>query len=359
VFLNLQGGLTRGAVPDLEHHGEQAEKLRNVKKGQQKRLKRQAQQMKEQAESLRYERDRNHKLRITLRRQRLEISQLRNELNVIHELVDNAQDVSSAPQVSGKPEIGALPDFLIIGAHKCGTTSLYHLLTQHPYVEPAPVKELHFFDRPERFDKGIEWYRRCFPPPRWKDGRRTITGEATPYYLFHPHAADRIAEMLPQAKLIALLRNPVDRAYSHYHMQRRLGHETSSFEEAVEAEKARLQHGEKESSEHERYSSVSHDPSNLLARGIYVDQLLRWSRFFDDEQMLVLKSEDFFERPADTLKLVLDFLDLPEWEPPAWEIHNKGDYEQKINPATRRWLEEYFEPHNKRLYEYLGVDFGW
>jgi Sulfotransferase domain len=329
VFLNLQGGLTRGTVPDLEHHGEQAEKLRKAL-------------------------TRNQKKTRKLRRQRLEISQLRNELRAAKEQVERTPNDLPISQ-----ETGALPDFVIIGAHKGGTTSLYHLLTQHPHVEGASVKEVHFFDRPERFEKGIEWYCRSFPQPRWKDGRRTITGEATPYYLFDPHAAERMAKAIPQARLIALLRNPVDRAYSHYHMQRRRGHRTSSFEEAVEADKARLLDGDIEPSEHEHYSSVSHSSSNLLARGIYVDQLLRWSRFFGDEQMLVLKSEDFFERTADTLKLVMDFLDLPDWEPPAWEIRNKGDYEQKMDPATRRMLEAFFEPHNRRLYEYLDVDFGW
>jgi len=93
-----------------------------------------------------------------------------------------------------------------------------------------------------------------------------------------------------------------------------------------------------------------------------VDQLLRWSKFFDDEQMLVLKSEDFFERPVETLKVVLDFLNLPDWEPPVSELQkkrHKGSYEQEMNPATRWRLKEFFEPHNRRLYDYLGVDFGW
>jgi hypothetical protein len=99
---------------------------------------------------------------------------------------------------------------------------------------------------------------------------------------------------------------------------------------------------------------------------------VRWSKFFDKEQMLVLKSEDFFKRPEEILKAVYAFLDLPDWEPEAPEPRderkkekrartkrNKGRYEQEMDPATRRRLEEYFEPHNRRLYEYLGVDFGW
>jgi hypothetical protein len=239
-------------------------------------------------------------------------------------------------RTEGEPVTGALPDFAVIGVTKGGTTFLYHLLTQHPHVEPAAAKELHFFDT--HFDEGIEWYRGCFPTPRWKNGRRTITGEGTPY-LTHRLAPERMAQVVPQARLIALLRNPVDRAYSHYQQVVRKGRETQTFEEAI----ARREY--------------------FLSGGIYVDQLLRWSEFFSDEQMLVLKSEDFFERPVDTLKVVLDFLDLPDWKPEASEVipkkRNKGNYERGMDPATRRWLEDYFEPHNQRLYEYLGVDFGW
>jgi Sulfotransferase domain len=181
------------------------------------------------------------------------------------------------------------------------------------------------------------------PAPRQKNGRRTITGEGTPSYLFHPLAAERMAGVIPEAKLIALLRNPVDRTYSAYHHRAKHREEIRPFEETVEA-------------------SFDAPNQGFLSQSIYVDHLLRWSRFFDREQMLVLKSEDFFERPREILKLVLDFLDLPDWEPEASELRdrvNKGGYEQRMDPATRRRLEEYFEPHNQRLYEFLGVDFGW
>jgi hypothetical protein len=252
-------------------------------------------------------------------------------------LVENARDVPLAEQLSG--DIGALPDFVIIGAQKGGTSFLYYLLTRHPLVEPAARKELHFFDQPEHFDNGAEWYRRCFPRLSSKDGQRSITGEATPYYMFDPPVAERMAEVVPQARLIALLRNPVDRAYSHYQMQVKRGTEPRSFEEAIEQ-----QH------------------SSYVSRGIYVDQLLRWFEFFSKEQMLILKSEDFFERPVETLKVVLTFLDLPDWQPEASELQQRrhtGTYRQKMDPATRRRLEAYFEPYNQRLYECLDVDFGW
>jgi hypothetical protein len=239
------------------------------------------------------------------------------------------------------------------------TTFLYHLLIRHPHVERAAKKELHYFDR--HFDKGVEWYRRCFPSPS-KDRRRSITGEATPYYLFHPQSPKRMAEIAPEARLIALLRNPVDRAYSHYHEQIRKGYETLSFERALEAEEARL-HGERDKElEKKHYTGFNQQHFSYLSRGVYVDQLLRWSKFFGEKQILILKSEDFFERTPEILKLILNVLNLPDWEPATSEVpppRNPGKYKRRMNPATRRRLEDYYELHNWRLYEYLGVDFGW
>jgi Sulfotransferase domain len=262
-----------------------------------------------------------------------------------------------------EPVTGALPDFVVIGVQKGGTTFLYHLLTQHPYVEPPAKKELHFFDL--FFEEGIGWYRRCFPAPRWEDGRRTITGEASPY-MAHLHAPERMAQVVPEARLIALLRNPVERAYSDYQMVARKDREHKTFEEAIgledpaETGKAPPKEGETPEAED---LAVLNEGSEYLSRGVYIDQLLRWTRFFDKEQILVLKSEEFFESPKESLQVVLKFLDLPEWEPASEKLvagkRNEGRYDQEMDPATRRRLEEYFEPHNRRLYDFLGADFGW
>jgi Sulfotransferase domain len=342
AFLNMQGGLTRGEIPNPNYHEEQARRLRKIVTRQRKALRWKDLQIEEQAatlETLRARRQREIRLRKELKQTRLEIFHLNNELDAMKVLVENARDVPSAEQVSGEPDVGTLPDFVIIGAQKGGTSFLYYLLTRHPLVEPAARKELHFFDQPELFDNGAEWYRRCFPRLSSKDGQRSITGEATPYYLFDPPVAKRMAEIVPQARLIALLRNPIDRAYSHYQMQVKRGTEPRTFEEAIEQ-----QH------------------SSYVSRGIYVDQLLRWFEVFSKEQMLILKSEDFFERPVETLKVVLTFLDLPDWQPEASELQQRrhtGTYKQKMDPSTRQRLEAYFEPHNQRLYECLDVDFGW
>lgn len=255
------------------------------------------------------------------------------------------------------PREGKLPDFVIIGAQKCGTSSLYHLLRQHPDVEPSRRKEIHYFD--VNFDRGIGWYKAHFPSGLREDGRGTISGESSPYYLFHPHAPKRMAAAVPGAKLIVLLRNPVDRAYSHYQAAARQRRESLGFEAALGVEKERLQGEREKMVADESYVSLEHQHFSYLTRGIYVDQISRWLEFFPEDQMLVMKSEDFFERPWETLNETLNFLELLEWRPETWKVRNKGDYKERMDPATRRQLEEYFRPHNLRLYEHLGVDFGW
>jgi hypothetical protein len=276
-----------------------------------------------------------------------EIFQLEMEIRAATEQAEGAPEGRTAPLAGDGSATGALPDFLVIGGKKCGTTFLYHLLGRHPHVELAASKELHYFDALYE-QEDTEWYRRCFPTPRWKDGHRTITGEATPY-MANLRVPERVARVVPRARLIALLRNPVDRAYSDYQQVVSKGREPRSFEEAIGLE------GEAGAQE-----TRPLDDSEYLSRGVYVDQLLRWSEYFRREQILVLKSEDFFEDPVETLKQVLDFLDLPEWEPEAPVIQppeprrkrdkrNTREYEG-LGQVTRRRLEEYFEPHNKRLY---------
>jgi hypothetical protein len=321
AFLNLECGVTRGTVPDINQ-------LRSAL---------------EQVE----------KQRQLLGKQNQEITRLKMKLSTVDELATGGREGSTAAGGSGE---GALPDFLIIGAQKCGTTFLYHLLCQHPYVEPATTKEVHFFDT--NFAEGVQWYRSHFLTPTQKDGRKILTGESSPYYIYHPRVAKRVAKVVPQAKLIALLRNPADRAYSDYNHKFREAREHLSFEEAIEAEEDRLL-GEKEKLlAAENYHSPKHRRYSYLSRGVYVDQLLEWDRHFDRDQLLVLKSEDFFENPQESYERVLGLLGLPHWETGVSGERNEGEYDE-MNSATRRRLEDYFEPHNRRLYEFLGVDLGW
>jgi hypothetical protein len=255
-----------------------------------------------------------------------------------------------------------LPDFIIIGGNRCGTAALYEYLCGHPCFAPSSHREVHFFER--HFAKGLSWYQAHFPSRLYRcyatslAGRRFITGEATTYYIFHPHAPRRIKQTVPQAKLIALLRNPADRAYAQYHQKVRKGHEKLSFEAAIEAEPARLQGEREKMLASEAYNGFNYRHYSYLARGVYVDQLAHWLTLFSREQLLVLCSEDLRRNPSGVLKTVLEFLELPAWQPRVENSYGQAEY-PKMDSRMRSRLLEYFRPHNQRLYEFLGRDFGW
>lgn len=269
-----------------------------------------------------------------------------------------------------------LPTFLIIGAQRAGTTSLAAYVGRHPDVkgprsaDPSLywVKELHFFD--ENYWRGTDWYRAFFPliarerTARLRN-RNLACGEATPYYLFHPAVPERVAATIPEVRLIALLRNPVERAYSHYQHARKLGMEKLSFEEAVEAEPQRLSGLDEElrkirpeRKKDGRRTYHHHLHRAYVSRSLYADQLERWFTYFSREQFLVLRSEDFLARPDEAFAQVFSFLGVRPWKVPGYEARNVGSY-APIDPEFRARLEDRFAEPNARLAELLGRDFGW
>jgi hypothetical protein len=263
----------------------------------------------------------------------------------------------------------ALPDFLIIGAQKGGTTSLYLYLNEHPNIGGAVIKEVSYFDK--NYSLGLAWYRAQFPTPLRKlytrDIRKQnyIVGEASPGYLVYPHSPARIAQILPRVKLIALLRNPVERAYSQYRHNVERGYEQLSFADAIEAEEERTQAEKEKVLSDEHYNSTAFFRYSYLARGVYVDQLKHWLDFFPREQLLLLKSEELNSEPTEIFKQTLAFLNVPVLIPGSlqkeFKHYNKSadKVASKIDPALRERLVAYFAPHNARLYEFVGRDFGW
>jgi hypothetical protein len=256
-----------------------------------------------------------------------------------------------------------LPDLIIIGTQKGGTSSLYEYLGQHPWIFPALKKEVHFFDT-GNFARGLDWYRAHFNlnlQKRYanKSGRcNPITGEASPYYLFHPHAAERVARILPKARIIVMLRNPVDRALSHYCHQVRKGREPLTFEAAIAVESERLRGEYERMLRDETYYSYACWAYSYLARGLYADQLSAWFKVFPKKQFLFIKSEDFFSNPCASFKQTLRFLELPEIGLREYNKKNAGTY-TSMSMETRQKLSQYFEPHNKRLYDLLHTDLAW
>lgn len=255
----------------------------------------------------------------------------------------------------------ALPDFIIVGAQKSGTTSLYKYLGQHPQVLKAARKEVHFFD--ENFDRSVRWYRSHFPSQRElkqradKLGKSVITGEASPYYIFHPHAVRRLAELLPDTKLIVLLRDPVARAFSHYQHQLRKARERLSFKAAIQREADRLRGERDRMLEDEHYNSYTYRHFSYLARGVYADQIEKLYRYVSRDQVLVLRSESLFDHTQALYDKTTSFLGLDRVALNEAKTFNTGRYSPDIPDAEA--LRAHYMPHNRRLYEVLGIDSWW
>jgi hypothetical protein len=250
---------------------------------------------------------------------------------------------------------GPLPDFIIIGVQRGGTTSLYDNLTRHPRIAPALRKEIHFFDN--RYAKGKTWYRNQFSR-RVRLKPWMITGEASPYYIFHPSVPERILATCPRVKLIILLRDPVARAFSHYHMMRKRDREPLSFEDALKAETERLR-GEIEKLSDPNYQSFAHQHQSYVSRGIYADQIASWFERFPRERFLILSSEEFYADPAPVLDETFRFLGVRPIELTDYAHRNRREYKETIDPETERCLRDFYRPHNDKLFALLGRDLPW
>lgn len=242
-----------------------------------------------------------------------------------------------------------LPAVILAGTMRGGTTSLFEYLARHPQIVPSRNKEVHFFDREHR--RGAGWYRWQFPSapdpllPRF---------ESTPYYMFEPRAPARVRSLLPEARLLFLLRDPVERAFSHYHKNRRDGREPLGFAEALAAEDERLAGEEERILADPAYASPLHQYYSYRRRGHYAEQLIRWRHHFPATQMLVLDAGRLFTSPRDTLRLVTAFLGLDPWEPAIFSPHNAGRIDQPLPGHVRARLEAHFAPHESRLESLLG-----
>jgi hypothetical protein len=256
-----------------------------------------------------------------------------------------------------------LPDFLILGGQRCGSTSLYDMVCGHPDVMPASHKEPHFFDNNHL--RGEEFYRRLFPlrmhmrARERRLGRRVVTGEATTYYLAHPAVPVRVRALLPDVRLIAILRDPVDRAYSHYQLSVREGREPLAFEDALAAEPERLAGEEERLLADPAYRGVAHRFHSYRSRGRYLEQLDRWWAEFPEGQLLVLRSEDMFEQPRTVYDQVVAFLGLDrDADRRTFAARNRVRYDE-MRPETRQELSRYYAEPNRALEQRLQRSMQW
>lgn len=266
-----------------------------------------------------------------------------------------------------------LPDFLVIGAKRGGTTSFYYDLTQHPcvvrlYPPPVPVvkpdatKGVHYFD--SNFGRGSKWYRSHFPTSVTRtlvgrrEGTRAIAGEASPFYLFHPAAAARAHASVPDTKIIALLRDPVMRTYSHWKERRRSGAEELDFLDALDAEAGRLAGERERLLEDPAYRSYGWEQQSYLTQSLYADALRPWVAAFGRERVFVAASEDYYADPNRVLGDVHQFLELPRLATSKGAIRNAAagaPLERRVEAK----LQACFAGPNRELVHLLEQTFPW
>jgi Sulfotransferase domain len=254
------------------------------------------------------------------------------------------------------------PSFILVGAQRCGTTSLFRALMAHPQVmRPVLRKGVNYFD--VNYYRGFRWYRGHFPIAEVARRKAASHGgpaafEASGYYLYHPFALERLARDLPAVKLVAMLRDPVERAFSAYKHEHARGFERESFERALELEDDRLA-GEVARMQHDpTYQSFSHRHYSYRHRGLYAEQLVRTFDLFPRAQVHIIDSEAYFDQPAPEYQKLLAFLGLRRFEPPGFGRQNARPG-PPMAAQTRRALAEYYAPHDERLTKLLGGPMRW
>jgi hypothetical protein len=260
-----------------------------------------------------------------------------------------------------------VPDFLIIGAKRGGTTSLWRYLNEHPGVmtlfpKPEKIKGLYFFD--ENFVRGDRWYRSHFPTSATRTlatrrlGHAVVAGEASPYYLYHPLAPLRARRIAPDALIIASLRDPVERAFSHFKERRSNGTEPLTFAEAIDAEPARLAGEERRIIADHSYVSFAHRHMSYVDQGRYAPMLTRWFDAFGRDRVIVEISEDMYADPQVTVDRVTSRLGLPARQLRHPEPYN-AEPDRGFDPALRARLAEELAPDIRAVEDLLGRSLPW
>ena len=250
----------------------------------------------------------------------------------------------------------------MVGASRSGTTSLFRALSSHPNVlRPAANKGVRYFDL--HYERPWSWYLGHFPLRRTAaahghGGDRALTFEATGYYLFHPFAAERIAEHLPDVRIVAMVRDPVERAFSAWKHESARGYEWEPFERALELEDERLLGETERMARDVSYRSFCHQHHSHRSRGEYADQLERFFTLIPRDRVHVVVSESFFTEPEREYRALLDFLGLPAHEPASFERHNARP-SSPMPAGVRSQLAQHYADGNARLERIVGRTLQW
>ena len=251
----------------------------------------------------------------------------------------------------------AEPNFIVLGVMKGGTSSLYEYLAQHPKISPPSMKEINFFVL--NYDLGYRTYGNYFPRrSEMESAKKRMTFEASPSYIFHPLAAKRMHQHLPDIKLVLLLRDPSERAFSHYKQGRRFGWEQADFEEAIQLEPERIRGERERIISNPDYYSYRYFHYSYAARGYYLEQIESFLRVYRRDQLLIVSSERFFRDTRTEFAKILDFLGLDDWAPESFPNMFSGvPAEGDANVLST--LRQEFGPHNEKLYSLLGESLDW
>ncbi len=256
-----------------------------------------------------------------------------------------------------------MPEVIVAGGQRCGTTSLFKNLAEHPQLlRPAVEKGIDYFSL--HYGEDLDWYRGHFPLARPASVRtrshgRPVAFEACTYYMFHPFAFERIARDLPGTKVVVMLRDPVERAFSAYKHEYARGFETvPDFAESLALEDERLAGEEERMAADVRYESFAHRHHAYRRRGQYAEQLERAYQHFPREQVHVVESEAYFARPEVEYRRLLDFLGLAEFVPARFDRHNARP-SSPMPGRTRELLAEHYAPYDDKLAALLGRPLAW
>ena len=253
----------------------------------------------------------------------------------------------------------SMANCVIIGAQKAGSSSLHYYLSQHPQVQKTFGKEIHYFDGSitdnfDTFAKGENWYRSHFPL-NYNMAQNDICLDATPMYMFNPLVAKRMYQQIPNSKIIVLLRNPVERAISHYFHTKKMGWETLPIEQALKQESARLQ----TALDKKDYKDKNFRVYSYKKRGLYWQQIQQFLQYYPKDQFLFVQSEQLFRDPLHVLSKIYEFLNIDSFTVPDVEAKNRGTKNQFIPQTVYKELAEHFAEPNKALFQGIDEVYDW
>jgi hypothetical protein len=256
-----------------------------------------------------------------------------------------------------------MPDFFIGGIQKGGTTSLYYSLIQHAQIIPGKTKEMFYYGVTPNYQKGTLYYKQHFGTGLYKTftqlrtGKKMFTVDASTNTFDSKEAPSRILQDKPNAKIIFIFRDPVERAYSHYKMARRMGWESADFETALKLEESRIIDGTKHPLS-DPLHNYAYQRLGYRSRGMYAVHLKRWLDEFPNDQIMIINSESFFNDPENILASICKFIGVDEAKNIDFKKMNEGSSDAML-PETRQMLKDFFKPHNEAFFSMINERFNW